>query len=148
MDFYGDKMKKILCLISIFLMLMLISCSKKTVKQVNVESALMRDAVRTVETITNAYLKQDHAAIQVNSTKEASSELLKTIRPFEKAELTLSPRWVEIEDSVIYLNVAWFGTWVANGKKTEERGMAVFVLEGQPLKLKGILRANPFRYPE
>jgi hypothetical protein len=34
------------------------------------------------------------------------------------------------------------------GQNTEERGMAVFVFEGKPLKLAQVQRANPFRQPE
>jgi hypothetical protein len=31
-----------------------------------------------------------------------------------------------------------------SGRKTEERGMAVFEMQGNPLKVTRILRANPF----
>jgi hypothetical protein len=70
------------------------------------------------------------------------------MKRFDSVELTFTPRWVEVEDSTVYLNVAWKGTWIVTGKQIEERGMAIFVLEENPLKLSKVLRANPFRQPE
>jgi hypothetical protein len=63
-------------------------------------------------------------------------------------ELDFTPRWVEIEKSKVYLNVAWKGAWVVGKETVRERGMAVFLFEGTPLKLSKIVRGNPFKYPE
>lgn len=137
--------KALIVLIAAFL---LVSCSKKEVKQVTQESKIAQESFWLAETIKNAYLKNDLTTIERNSTKEGYRELLGVIKSFESADITFTPRWVEIENSTVYLNIAWKGTWVVRGQTTEERGMAVFVLEGRPLKLSQIRRENPFRQPE
>jgi len=44
--------------------------------------------------------------------------------------------------------VAWKGIWTVGGEITRERGSAVFLLEGSPLKISKVLRGSPFKYPE
>jgi len=141
----GNMKKAVILLIVIF---PLLSCSKKEVKQVTDESRIAQEAFTIAEAIKDAYLKRDLSIIEKNSTKEGYRELLGAIKRFDKAELTFSPKWIEIEKSTVSLKVAWNGTWIVSGQTTEERGTAVFVFEGRPLKLNHILRANPFRQPE
>lgn len=139
-------MKKVfIILIALF---PLISCGKKEVKQATYESKTTQEAFAVAEAIKDAYLKRDLSGIEKNSTKEGYRELLGAIKTFDRADLTFEPKWVEIEDSTVSLKIAWNGTWVVRGQTTEERGLAVFVFEGMPLKLSRILRANPFRQPE
>ncbi|MBI5188934.1 MAG: hypothetical protein HZA07_07740 [Nitrospirae bacterium] len=138
-------MKRVLYLLIVVLLLP--SCSKE-VKKVSEESRIAQEAFGLAETMRNAYIKNDRTALELNSTKNGYRELIGAIKSFDSAELTFTPRWVEIEDSIVYLNVSWKGTWIVRGKRTEERGMAIFVLEGRPLKLAQVLRANPFRQPE
>jgi len=126
----------------------LLSCGKKQMKKVSDESMIAQQAFQLAETLRHAYVKNDRATLQKNSTKDGYRELIGALKRFDEAELTFTPRWVEIEDSMVYLNVAWKGTWIVAGKKFEERGMAIFVLEENPLKLSRVLRANPFRQPE
>lgn len=123
-------------------------CGKGEVKQVSEESKMAQEAFRVADTIRTAYIENDRVILEENSTKDGYRELIGAIKSFEGVELTFAPRWVEIEDSVVYLTVSWKGTWIVRGKKTEERGMAIFVLEGRPLKLVRVLRENPFRQPE
>ena len=80
--------------------------------------------------------------------KEGYRELLGAIKRFDKAELTFSSKWVEIEKTSVSMKIAWSGKWVIGEQTTEERGTALFIFEGSPLKLSRILRANPFRQPE
>jgi hypothetical protein len=128
---------------------LLISCGgKKEVKQVSPESKLAQEAFELAETLKNAYEKNDRETLQRNSTKDGYAELVGDIKAFDRADLTFTPTWVEIRDSSVYLTVSWKGTWVVKGKTTEERGLAVFILEGRPLKLSQIQRSNPFRQPE
>ncbi|MEW6214529.1 MAG: hypothetical protein AB1478_04900 [Nitrospirota bacterium] len=101
-----------------------------------------------MDTIRNAYIENDRVILERNSTKDGYRELIGAIKSFEGVDLTFTPRWVEIEDSVVYLTVSWKGRWIVSGKRTEERGVAIFVLEGRPLKLVRVLRENPFRQPE
>jgi len=128
--------------------LLLLSCGKKEVRPVSLESKITQEAFGLAETIRNAYIKNDRETLERSSTKDGYRELIGVIKSFDSAELTFTPTWVEIEDSVVSVNVSWKGTWIAGGKRTEDRGLAVFVFEGRPLKLSQVLRANPFRQPE
>ncbi|TAL26987.1 MAG: hypothetical protein EPN94_02195 [Nitrospirae bacterium] len=139
-------MKKIaLLLIALFV---LISCSSKDVKQETDESKTAKEAFAVAEAVKDAYLKKDLSAIESNTTKEGYREILGAIKNFDKAELTFSHKWVELDKSAVSLKIAWSGTWVVSGQTTEERGTAIFVFEGSPLKLNRILSTNPFRQPE
>lgn len=126
----------------------LISCGKGEVKKVSDESKITQEAFELTETIRNAYIKNDRETLERNFTADGYRELIGAIKSFDSTELTFTPLWVEIEDSIVSLNVSWKGTWIVMGKRTEERGVAVFMLEGRPLKLSRVLRANPFRQPE
>jgi hypothetical protein len=130
------------------LIIFLTSCGKAEVKPVSPESKITQEAIRLIETIRDAYVNNDRDTLERNFTKDGYRELISTIKNFDSAELTYTPTWVEIEDSVVSVNVSWKGTWIAGGKKTEDRGLAVFVFEGRPLKLSQVLRVNPFRQPE
>jgi hypothetical protein len=140
-------MKKALILLLIAV-LPLLSCGKKEVKKVTDESKTAQEAIALAEEIKEAYLKRDLAVIEKNTTKEGYRELLGAIKSFDKAELTFSSKWVQIEKTSVSMKIAWSGKWVVSGATTEERGTALFIFEGSPLKLSRILRANPFRQPE
>ncbi|MDI6890525.1 MAG: hypothetical protein QMC83_06255 [Thermodesulfovibrionales bacterium] len=135
-------------LLVLIALLLLSSCGKKEVKQVSTESKIAQEAFRLLEVIRNAYIKNDRIDLERNSTKDGYRELIGAVKSFDSVELTFTPTWVEIEDSTVYLNVSWNGIWIIRGKRIEERGMAIFVLEGRPPKLAKVLRANPFRQPE
>jgi hypothetical protein len=127
----------------------LLSCGKQEVKPVSGESKIAQEAFKLAEVIKNAYVKNDRLTIERNSTKEGYQELIGAMKRFDNAELFLTPRKVDIEeDSTVYLSLTWNGTWTVGGKRTENRGMAIFVMEGKPLKLSRILRENPFIQPE
>ncbi|MEW6002026.1 MAG: hypothetical protein AB1638_05195 [Nitrospirota bacterium] len=133
----------------IIFLLLLSSCGgKEEVKKVSEESKITQGAFKVAEEIKNAYVKNDRSEIEKNSTTDGYRELIGAIKSFDSAELTFTPTWVEIEDSTVYLHISWKGTWIVKGKTTEERGLAIFVLEGRPVKLARILRENPFRQPE
>jgi len=130
-------------------LLVLAACGgKKEVKQVTQESKVAQDAFSVAEALRSAYARKDFAAIADRSTKEAYREIIDSIKYFDSVELDFTPRWIEIEKSKVYLNVAWKGTWIVTKDTMRERGMAVFLLEGTPLKLSKIIRGNPFKYPE
>jgi len=128
--------------------LFLASCGKKEIKPVSQEAKLAQEAFALAETLKNSYLRNNLGSLEENSTKEGYRELIRAIKAFDSAELTFTPTWVEIGDSVVYLTVSWKGIWTVRGKSTEERGLAIFVLEGRPLKLAQVQRSNPFRQPE
>lgn len=132
----------------LFLGLMPVSCGKEKIKPVSGESGQALEAFALAETIREAFIKNDMDTLRENSTEDGYRDITANSKDFDSLELTFTPRWVEIEGQEIYLNIAWKSSWTSSGKQVEDRGMAVFVLEGRPLKVAKILRANPFSHPE
>ena len=140
---------RILLLLTVSFLLLLTACGgDKEAKKVSPESLLAQEAFELAETLKSAYVEKDRASLEVHSTESGYRELIGSMKNFDSAELSFTPTWVEIQDSTVHLTVSWKGTWSMKGKTTEERGMAVFVFEGTPLKLHQVQRANPFRQPE
>jgi hypothetical protein len=136
----------VLCLLALALT---VACGgKKAVKPVSPESKLSQEAFAVAEALRVAYVKKEFSAIKEISTVAGFQTIMDSIKNFDSVELTFTPKWVEIDKSLVELNVAWKGTWTVGGEMFAERGMAVFLLEGKPLKLSNVLRGNPFKYPE
>lgn len=131
----------------LFIGLSPVSCSKKEVKQVSQESKITLEAFALAETIKNAFLKNDRTTLQENSTEAGYKDITANKKTFDSVELTFTPKWVEIENTKLTLDITWKSTWIISGRRTEDRGMAVFIMEGRPLKVSKILRLNPFIYP-
>ncbi|HAK89251.1 MAG TPA: hypothetical protein DHV16_06560 [Nitrospiraceae bacterium] len=128
--------------------LFIAACGKKEVKKVSEDSRVATEAFALAETIRAAYANRDMSAIEKNSTREGARAIIGGMKAFDSVNLTFNPAWVEIDGDTVNLNVSWKGIWKIGGKTIEERGMAVFVLKGSPLKTDNVLRANPFRYPQ
>lgn len=140
-------MRKVI--IALVVLFILNACGgKKEVKQVSMESKIAQEAIAVMESIKELYIKKDFPPVAEKASQEAYKEIIDSIKYFDSVELTFTPRLIEIEQSKIYLNIAWKGTWSVGKELFRERGMAVFLLEGKPLKLSKILRGNPFKYPE
>lgn len=140
---------KRLVLVMLILPLLVASCGgKKETKRVSEDSRIATEAFEVAETLRDAYVRKDVAALENTTTKEGFPAVSRGLRNFDSAELTFAPVYVEIVEGAVNLNVSWRGVWKKGGAATEERGMAVFVLKGRPLKVDAVLRANPFRYPE
>ncbi|MBZ0157673.1 MAG: hypothetical protein K8I29_15870 [Alphaproteobacteria bacterium] len=133
-----------------FLMFTLVvSCGgKKDIKRESADSKIAKEAFALAETLREAYQKKDTSAIEKSTTRDGFRAVAGVMRPFDTARLSFNPVWVEIDGGTVQMNVQWSGHWLKGDRLAEERGMAVFVLQGRPLKLDKILRANPFKYPE
>jgi len=127
--------------------MMLAACGKKEVKQVSADSMVSTEAFELAEKLRAAFVKKDLVTIQQNSTETGYRDIMSNRRPYDSVELTFTPRWVEIEKDQTVLNVTWKSKWTTAGKAASDRGMAVIVMEGRPLKVSRILRGNPFLYP-
>jgi hypothetical protein len=139
---------RILFLLTVLSLLFFCACGGKEAKKVSPESLLAQEAFELAETLKSAYVAKDRSDLERNSTENVYRELIGNMKNFDSAELSFTPTWVEIQDSTVHLTLSWKGTWSVKGKATEDRGMAVFVFEGTPLKLSQVQRANPFRQPE
>jgi len=126
----------------------LLSCSSnKIVKSDTSGIDITQSANKTIEIIKGAYLKKDMDQIQALTTDDTFRLLKTQIKNFDQASLSLTPIWVEINKDTIQLSFSWEGTWKQDNKTTKERGVAVFVLLPETLKLSQILRSSPFLFP-
>lgn len=126
-----------------------VACSgKKEVKQVSPESRTATEAFTLAEAVKTAFIKNDTATLQKNSTDTGLKDITANRKSFDSVAITFTPRWVEIEGSQLMVNIAWKSSWTVSGRRSEERGMAVFVMEGTPLRVSKILRANPFVFSD
>lgn len=139
-------MKKILLLLLVGVLL--VSCGKKEVKQVSQESKLAQEAFTLAETIKKAFMVKDNITLQKSSTEAGYKDITTNTRGYDSVEFAFTPRWVDIENNRLHVNISWKSAWVVSGRSKEERGMAVFLMEGAPLKVSRILRGNPFVMPE
>lgn len=140
-------MKKIL--IGMLMILPFIaSCGKGEVRKVSEDSKIATEAFAVAEEIRGAYIKRDIQSIEKNTTIDGFRNISRAMKNFDSVDLTFNPVWVEIDGDIVNLNISWEGTWQKAGKTFEERGMAIFVLRGRPLKVDNILRSNPLRHPE
>jgi hypothetical protein len=138
-------MKKILLLLLVGVLL--VSCGKKEVKQVSPDSKITLEAFALAETVKNAFIVKDDITLKKSSTQAGYRDIMENTRAYDRVEFTFTPRWVEIDNNQLHVNIAWKSVWVVSGNSTEERGMAVFVMEGVPLKITNVLRGNPFIFP-
>jgi hypothetical protein len=139
----GGAMKKI-ALILLICFAAAACGGKKEVKQVTQDSKSATEAFALAETIKNAVIANDIDTLQKNSTAEGLRDITANRKSYDSVAISFTPRWVEIEGSKLHLNISWKSSWSLSGKKTEERGMAVFVMEGTPLRVSKILQSNPF----
>ncbi len=121
---------------------------KEAAKVQSQDSKISEEAFSIAEALRTAYAKKDFASVADRCTKEAYKDFIESIKFFDSVDLVFTPRWVEIEKSKVYLNVAWKGSWAIGKDTVRERGMAVLLFEGAPLKLSKIVRGSPFKYPE
>jgi hypothetical protein len=150
MEYSNSKIMNSLIFLFSFLSLvfLLVSCGKKEVKQVSEDSKITQEAFMLADVIKNAYIKNDLSTLEKNTTKDSYNDIIEARKYFDSTDLSFTPHWVEIDGSTVNLQVSWKGTWTVKGKSIEDRGLAVFVMEGRPLKLAKVLRDNPFRKPE
>lgn len=136
--------------LALFLMVgvLLIACGKKEVKVQSQDSKMTAEAFAVAETVRDAFVKKDASTLQAHSTAEGYRDITLNSKPYDRVELAFTPRWVEIENGKVTVNIAWKSTWISSGRTADERGMAVMIMEGRPLKISGIPRGNPFLHPE
>jgi cell division septation protein DedD len=132
-------MKKLYVLTLVFLFF---SCGKDEVKP-SADSTLTMKALTSMKTIKTAYEEKDLTALQNHLASGISESLAKELI-FEKTELSLVPRLVRIINQTVKISLNWQGTWTVEGNSTKNRGVAVFVFEGDPMRLIEIEGDSPF----
>ncbi|MEN2994348.1 MAG: hypothetical protein ABDH19_03235 [Thermodesulfovibrio sp.] len=136
-------------IIVIIISLLIVSCGgKKQLKPPSEEYSYTQEAFKVIDEIRVSYQKKDNAGIRKNCSEAAYREIIASIKPFDRVELEFIPVLVEIEADSIKVYVSWNGKWSYLGRETEERGLASFLLKGNPPKVERIIRGSPFRYPD
>lgn len=131
------------------IVLLLISCGgKKQVKEPSQEYSYTTQAFKVVDEIRQAYQNKDNSGIRKNCSESAYREIIASIKPFDKAEIEFTPVLGEMDSDGFRLYVSWNGKWIYTGTETEERGLVIFLMKGNPPKVEKILRGSPFRYPD
>lgn len=141
-------MRKTALIVLLIFLMVPYSCGKKEVKPVSPESKTAEEAFGVAEKIRDAFIKNDRDALLRDSTESGFKDIFAGRKSYEGVELAFTPRWVDIGENQVKVNISWKSRWTVLGKRVEDRGMAVFVMEGKPLKLARILRANPFVAPQ
>ncbi|MBF0472188.1 MAG: hypothetical protein HQK91_05105 [Nitrospirae bacterium] len=136
-------------IIILFLIAVLLSCSSP--KEVKVDTSgisTTATAMKKIEMIKEAYIKKNMDQIKDLINVDTYRLLKLQLKNFDEATLTFNPIWVEISKETIQLTCAWEGNWKLDKKVTKERGVAIFVLQADNMKLSQILRSSPFIFPQ
>ncbi|MCG6551429.1 MAG: Tim44 domain-containing protein [Candidatus Magnetominusculus sp. LBB02] len=132
----------------IIALIIITSCSKKEVKVQPMESEKARAVVEMLQKLKDAYVKKDVDGLRSMMTPEGFKAITPTMRKFDSSDLKLAARWVDIkDDGSIVVSTSWDGTWKYAGQSITEKGTAMFLFTGAPLRLDSILRDSPFIYP-
>lgn len=121
-------------------------CTKE-VKEPSDDSNLAVEAVKVMESLKEAYERKDFESLKKYTTNDGYNSIKKDIKDFEKAEIALQPKRVEIDDDIVRVNLTWDGRWRVEGQTSGDHGMAVFVFIERPLRLQSIELSNPFGKP-
>ena len=134
-------------LAALLAMAFLAACDSKEVKPVSTESKTALESFSVVEAVRQAFIKNDKDGVLSHATEAGLKSIMVNNKAYSSVKLSFTPRWVEIEEGKVTLNVSWESTWTLGDKTLEDRGMAVFTLDGAPLKISKVEGANPFVMP-
>lgn len=137
-------MKKTLVIL-ITLTFVFLGCGKDNVKPSD-DSLLTTEALNVINTVKTAYQEKDKDTLKNYLDPALAGSVFKGLF-FEKAELSFTPKRVNINGSTVMVNLNWMGTWVIEGKVIKRRGVAVFVFRGSPMRLIRVDGDNPFLIP-
>ena len=141
-------MKHFLAISLICVLALAAGCSKKQIKPVPEGAAYFNKANNIVQALGSGYAAKNAPAIKAVSTDKGFNEIVPNFGRFDSAHITFATKWINVGNKNVIVNVAWKGVWTKNGKKDSQQGMAVFELEGHPLKFNSVLTGNPFIYPQ
>jgi len=124
------------------------SCSKDEIKRPSPEAIIAKEAMDLVNSIKEAYMVQDEERIkQLIGSEQVLNNFSFGGEGSRLTSLEFLFRWVDVYDSKADVYVSWTGLWKKGSQEIEQKGFALFVLEGKPFKLMKILRENPFVRP-
>jgi len=134
------------CVALVILVFVFLGCGGKDRVKPSADSILATEALNTANAIKTAYENKNENSLRSRLAPELAESISKELF-FEKAELSFTPRLVNIKASTVMININWQGTWVIKGNDIKNLGVAVFVFEGSPMKLIRVDGDNPFLTP-
>ncbi|MGE5893086.1 MAG: hypothetical protein ACM34I_03425 [bacterium] len=124
----------------------LIGCATGEKKEPTPETIIAEKAFALSLEIRDAYTAQDLRKLRTLCSETLSNDLSLQREKYKSVKLDFTMRWVDIEqDGTVHLYVAWKRKALTTVQATEDSGMGVFILKGDPLKADTILRDNPFQ---
>ncbi len=132
--------------ILIILAFIFLGCNSKDRVKPSADSLIASEAIDKINAIKTAYEEKDRNTLPKNLSVRPWEDIVQQLS-FESAELSFVPRMVRITASSVMVHMNWHGEWVIDGKGIKNRGISVFVLEGEPLKLMRVEGDNPFQIP-
>lgn len=134
-------------LILIVIVLLSFGCSKDKVKP-SEDSLIATQAIENINIVKDAYLQKDKTTLQTHAASNASEDIINNMY-FEKAEMEFNPRFINITESAVKVNLNWQGAWwIAAERKLDSRGAVNFFLDKDTLKLIKIDGDSPFQIPQ
>lgn len=130
----------------IILSFIFLSCGGKDKVKPSADSLLATEAIKSINIIKIAYQEKNKDILQNHLDSVIAESVLKELF-FDKAELSFTPRMVQIDASIVMVNLNWQGTWLVKGNSLKNRGVAVLLFEGSPMKLIRVDGDSPFHIP-
>ncbi len=123
------------------------SCAKKKLTPTPFEARIGNTSVSVMQEFKDAYEDRDISEMRRLSTSDGFRQISVLMKDFDIAELDLNPKWLDIKDKEILLYMSWKGKWIKNNDTTNERGLALFILKRDSMRLDQVMRSSPFIYP-
>lgn len=142
-------MKRALASLAALIAIFAITACASEERKPTQESVMAEQAMSIAEALRSAYASGNTSMMSDYCTAAGYDEIRRGLKPFSSVKLEFEPEWMDVDlDSTVKLRIKWKGTWkLENGKESQHEGRAVFVMQGQPLKLTSIKRSNPFDMP-
>ena len=132
------------------LALVLLACGSQE-KRPSQDVLLAEQATKHIERLRSEYASMSMSGLEALCSAEAYEAIERDLGKNAHSPSTLEfvPEWVEISvDGTIEVRVGWSGTWtLSGGEEARDKGKAVFVLGGRPMRLQKLKGASPFAAP-
>lgn len=126
----------------------LVGCGTQA-KRPSQDVLIAGQVLKHVERLRMAYSARDMVAMEALIMPEAFREIRYGVKQFSSVDITMEGQWIDIkEDGSIEVRISWAGRWhIDRSLEATDKGVAVFVLSGSPLRLEKVRGLSPFAAP-
>ena len=132
------------------LALVLLACGSQE-KRPSQDVLLAEQAAKHIERLRSEYASMSMSGLEALCSAEAYEAIESDLRRHGLSPVTIEfvPEWIEISvEGTISVRVGWSGTWkLSRGEEARDKGKAVFVLGGRPMRLQELKGMSPFAAP-